>query len=204
MKAKEVLGVCVLGLLVAACPGPKKGTASTAASTADATATAAPPVESATATATAAAPTAASATPLPTASAAAGVVSSCPFWNGVTSLEASTMAGRGDFFAEYKYDFATGMVEVNDSDPFANGKEAKTPRVTKTSKQLKGDDKARLEKALTGSCPKGDELKRACAPGGCSRLRVKTAAGESKIEDVPTVHNALSLLRKLFPELRQM
>lgn len=172
-------------LLLAACQGANNGSSTPSQS-------AAPEIEAAT-TATAAA---SSSVLTPSAT--------CPPWEpSPRTVVAFTTGGRGDFFRELRYDFGTGELRVNDSDPFAEGKETEKPRVIEQTKTLEGDDRQKTEKALLAICPDEAAMKAACAPGGCSRLTVTRGDGtETKIEDNDTVVAALAILRPFFPELR--
>ncbi len=132
-----------------------------------------------------------------------GATTPCAFWQGAKSLVVRAGAGRGDDFREFRYDFVSGKVEVNDSDAFATGKEAKVPRVTKKSKTISADEKLRVEKGLVVLCPTAEDMKRRCAPGGCAHMEVQGAAGTSTLEDSAPVWGVMKLLQPLFPEIRQ-
>jgi hypothetical protein len=154
--------------------------------------TAAPTITTATATAAGAT----TAVLEPTASCA-------PWAPSPRTLVARSGGGRGDFFREYQYDFESGVLGVHDSDPFADGKEAKDPRVTKKHKTLEPADKAQLAKALVAICPDDAAMSAFCAPGGCSRLVVKRGDGsETKVEHAKTVSQVMKLFRPHFPDLR--
>jgi hypothetical protein len=123
----------------------------------------------------------------------------CAPWSEAKSLLARMQAGRGDFFRELRYDFAAGEVSVNDSDPFATGKEEKTPRVIQRSRTLTPEEKAKTEAALFAICPSEEARKARCAPGGCMRLEVAGTA----LEHAETVERVMKILADLFPELRR-
>jgi len=140
--------------------------------------------------------------PGPTAAVVPSSFPSCPFWRGARSLKVRANAGRGDFFREFRYDFGTGQVDVDDSDPFATGPETKAPRVIQRSLRLSPADKARSEQALFSSCPSDADAKRSCAPGGCLRLEVQGAGGPPSLDDCDTARGALKTFEPFFPELR--
>lgn len=127
----------------------------------------------------------------------------CAFWKGAKSLVVHAGSGRGDDFREFRYDFVSGKVEVNDSDAFATGKEAEVPRVTKKSKILSADEKVRVEKGMVALCPTAEDMKRRCAPGGCAYLEVQGSVGTSTVEDSDAVWGVMKLLQPLFTEIRQ-
>jgi hypothetical protein len=124
---------------------------------------------------------------------------SCAPWNGASKLEAHSVAGRADFFREFKVEIASGTLEVHDSDPFASGAEQKVPRVIRKTVTLTPADRASLLADLSKICPDGKALASKCAPGGCLRLVVDATT----IEDMNTVRSVMKLLETHFPELRQ-
>jgi hypothetical protein len=116
---------------------------------------------------------------------------------------ATSQSGRRDFFRKFEYDFATGVVGVHDSDPFADGPEARSPRVTSDTTTLSGAAKDRIERALFAVCPSPEALARRCAPGGCRRLTVTDRSGSiTRVEDDSTVAAVMRELAALFPKLR--
>lgn len=156
-----------------------------------------------------AAASAASSTAAPTPAVAASAAqassspSSCALWSGVSKVTARSQAGRGDFFRELRYDFTNGTLEVDDSDPFVNGKEEAKPRVLAKSRKLSLSERAHVENELPTVCPSAQAMAAACAPGGCLRLVVRTKSGETKVEDVDTVMAVMKLLAPMFSELRK-
>ncbi|MGC4114086.1 MAG: hypothetical protein QM765_05390 [Myxococcales bacterium] len=126
----------------------------------------------------------------------------CPLWAGAENLVAREQAGRGDFFREFYFDFARGVVRLHDSDPFAAGPEAKVPRVLKEEKGLEGAQLESLASAVRQVCPSEEAMKRRCAPGGCVRLEVSGNFKITRVEDPETVTRILKLFAPLFPELR--
>ncbi len=148
----------------------------------------------------------ASATPTTTSSSRVlEPTASCPPWEpSPRTLVARTNAGRGDFFREFHYEFASGVIRVHDSDPFAHGKEAKEPRVTKQEMTLEPSAKEELAAALVLICPDAAAMRRSCAPGGCARLIVTRGdATETKVEHGETVGRVMKLLEPHFPSLRK-
>lgn len=132
-----------------------------------------------------------------------GSAGRCAPWLDAAALVATSQSGRRDFFRKLEYDFATGVVRVHDSDPFAAGSEASAPRVTVDTTTLSGASKDRIERALFAVCPGPEALARRCAPGGCQRLTVTDRSGTvTRVEDAPTVAAVMRELAALFPKLR--
>jgi len=129
----------------------------------------------------------------------------CAPWNEPTQLTVSSQAGRADFIRTFQYDFATGVLTVDDSDPFASadGVEAKEPRIIKKTKTLKGDEKGSFERGLRSICPSAQALAARCAPGGCARLEVVGKAGKSEVQDAATVKAVMGQFLPFFPDLRR-
>ena len=152
-------------------------------------------------------PTGALATP-PAAPAASSTVASrtapCAPWGNVGFVAvASTVAGRADFERKITYDDAKGIVSMHDSDPFANGKEEKTPRVIEKSKTLTPEEHRAVTVDLIQICPNDAAMKVQCAPGGCARLEVTSEGKKVVVEDHVTVGAVMKRLETFFPEVRK-
>jgi len=132
-----------------------------------------------------------------------GSAGRCAPWLDAAALVATSESGRRDFFRTFEYDFATGALRVHDSDPFATGAEARSPRVTDDTTTLSGAAKDRIEQALFAVCPGPEALARRCAPGGCQQLVVTArSGGVTRVEDDATVTAVMRALAALFPKLR--
>ncbi len=141
--------------------------------------------------------------PAPSGDASTQSARCAPWAPSPKTVATRTQAGRGDFFRELHYDFQSGNVRVHDSDPFAGGTEAATPRILDEAKVLTGTTREETEKALLAICADEAALKAACAPGGCSRLTVTHADGSTTVvEHVGTVSAAATVLAPFFPALR--
>jgi hypothetical protein len=132
----------------------------------------------------------------------------CDFWGGRGfHLHLQNQSGRGDFFRRFDYDDKTRVLAIDDSEVYADGKtELKTPRVTKKSKTLTQAEADALVSDLNAWCPTPEERKRECAPGGCSQIDVKTAAGttgRAGFVDKGVVTKTYKRLSAFFPEVRQ-
>lgn len=118
-------------------------------------------------------------------------------------MVASSVAGRADFFRQFRYEFASASLSVEDSDPFASGSEARVPRVTRKTLSLAPGQKKKIEEGLRALCPSEADLKQRCAPGGCVGLEI---LGPSTliVQHHATALAAQWLFEPLFPEIRQM
>ena len=127
----------------------------------------------------------------------------CAPWVDAASFVAISQGGRGDFLRKFEYDFASGVVRVHDSDPFATGSETHPPRIIDDTTTLSGASKDRLERALFAVCPSAEAMARRCGTGGCQRLTVTDRAGHTtRVEHEDTVAAILRELVPLFPKLR--
>lgn len=109
-------------------------------------------------------------------------------------------AGVGDFFRKIKYLRPSATLSVEDSDPFAGGREQHPARVIRRSRALGVEERRRVEEILGRVQPDAAALARRCAPGGC--LWIERDDGE-RLEDGALVRPALTELSRFFPELRE-
>jgi hypothetical protein len=140
--------------------------------------------------------------------------SACDFWGGRGfKLEVSSHGGHGAQFRKFVYDDKARTLAIHDSDLFAGGTEAKTPRVIRKTLTLSQADADVLVAELTAICPSDAERAAQCAPGGCSTLELTTSSGakahaglvarNGAFADSALVDRAMKRLSKAFPEARQ-
>lgn len=131
----------------------------------------------------------------------AGPTPSASGWTaGAESVEVGAQGGIGDLFRHIRYSRSAGTLSVEDSDPFAAGREQHPARVVRRSIVLGRTERASVEATLARVQPDGAALARRCAPGGCTWL---SRDGGDRLEDHATVSVVMSELSRFFPELRQ-
>lgn len=114
-------------------------------------------------------------------------------------LEVGARGGVGDFFRIIRYSRSAGTLSVDDSDPFAGGREQRPARVVRRSIAVGDRERNAVEAILALVRPDGAALARRCAPGGCLWLALD---GGERLEDDATVRPVLLDLSHFFPELR--